>query len=189
VEAYATAAEWPAHCRLACLLLACWNAPSLNLPFRSPQVAHLPRRPLSIRVPYRHLIVGAIFNHRLFSLSTSAKCRHSFRPLPTFLFYTILPLGTACPLLSFPRPIPLLDHWNRVRTIHFTSCFPASRLLSSTASRAPGRCLLASLAHGTLPLTGTEPAASFLAPYLHIPHTTWTYYSTRYITTLIDRGA
>jgi hypothetical protein len=41
-----------------------------------------------------------------FSLSTSAKCRHSFRPLPTFLS-AHPPLGPACPLIPHSlQPTP-----------------------------------------------------------------------------------
>lgn len=59
------------------------NTPSCSFPGAPPSLSLLSRLS-SIPGLYRHLI-GRDLDHRLFSLSTSAKCRHSFRPLPTFI--------------------------------------------------------------------------------------------------------
>ena len=66
-----------------------------------------------------------------FSLSTSAKCRHSFRPLPTFLS-THPPLGAACPLIPHPTPFNSLSTQESLSDDCHPICSSASSSIHTT---------------------------------------------------------
>lgn len=120
-------------------LLLAWTLLPVNLPFRDPSHSLPPPPPPPLGY-HRHLILGAIYRvpFLVVNFCEVPPLLSAFAHVP---FYTLLQLGTACPLLSSPAPTPLLDNLNRFWTITLRPCSLASRLLFKTASNAPGRSL------------------------------------------------
>jgi hypothetical protein len=142
-------------------LLLAWTLLPVNLPFRTPSHS-IPPPPSPPPGFHRHLILGAIYRvpFLVVDFCEVPPLLSAFAHVP---FYTLLQLGTACPLLSSSAPVPLLDDLIRFRTITLRPCSSASRLLFKTASHAPGRSLEPRSHTESTPLPGLKPLQASLS--------------------------